>query len=303
MPGDSTARWCKNLSGGNQQKVVIGKWLLRGPRIFILDEPTRGIDVGAKYEVYKIINQLAADGPAILMISSEIEELIGMCDRIMVMGHGEIRGVFDRADFERETIMRAAHVGRRQGSGSMTARPPTALRCCCCSTRRCCCSRCSSSSSASLSDRFLTPGNFLNIVTQATHIAIIAIGMTFVLLVARRSTCRSASIMYLRRASCVALYLGLELPLFVFFRSILAGRPRLRRGQCLRSSPICGSPAFIATLATLFIGRGLALYFSETKMVFGRASRADARPLVGMLGVPWAIWIFLLVVAAWPGWC
>lgn len=98
----------KNLSGGNQQKVVIGKWLLRGPRLFILDEPTRGIDVGAKYEVYKIINRLAAEGSAILMISSEIEELVGMCDRIMVMSHGEVRGFFDRAGFDREQLLRAA---------------------------------------------------------------------------------------------------------------------------------------------------------------------------------------------------
>jgi ABC-type sugar transport system ATPase subunit len=96
------------LSGGNQQKVVIGKWLLRGPRLFILDEPTRGIDVGAKYEVYKIINRLAADGTGILMISSEIEELIGMCDRILVMGHGEIRGEFTRQQFDREAILRRA---------------------------------------------------------------------------------------------------------------------------------------------------------------------------------------------------
>ena len=79
----------RTLSGGNQQKVVIAKWLLRAPSIFILDEPTRGIDVGAKYEVYKIINQMVAAGAAILFISSEIEELIGMADRIMVMGRGE----------------------------------------------------------------------------------------------------------------------------------------------------------------------------------------------------------------------
>ena len=98
----------KNLSGGNQQKVVIGKWLLRGPRLFILDEPTRGIDVGAKYEVYKLINRLAAEGTGVLMISSEIEELIGMCDRILVMGHGEIRGSFPRERFDREAILRAA---------------------------------------------------------------------------------------------------------------------------------------------------------------------------------------------------
>jgi ribose transport system ATP-binding protein len=98
----------KNLSGGNQQKVVIGKWLLREPTVFILDEPTRGIDVGAKNEVYKIINRLAAGGAGILMISSEIEELIGMSDRIMVMAHGEIRAIFERDSFNREELLRAA---------------------------------------------------------------------------------------------------------------------------------------------------------------------------------------------------
>jgi ribose transport system ATP-binding protein len=98
----------KNLSGGNQQKVVIGKWLLREPSVFILDEPTRGIDVGAKNEVYKIINRLAAGGAGILMISSEIEELIGMSDRIMVMAHGEIRAIFERGSFNREELLRAA---------------------------------------------------------------------------------------------------------------------------------------------------------------------------------------------------
>jgi ribose transport system ATP-binding protein len=98
----------RTLSGGNQQKVVIAKWLLRAPTIFILDEPTRGIDVGAKYEVYKIINQMVAAGAAILFISSEIEELIGMADRIMVMGRGEVRGFFERSHFDREAIMKAA---------------------------------------------------------------------------------------------------------------------------------------------------------------------------------------------------
>jgi ribose transport system ATP-binding protein len=98
----------KNLSGGNQQKAVIGKWLLSNPRVFILDEPTRGIDVGAKYEVYKIVNQLAAEGTGILFISSEIEELTGMCDRILVMAHGEIRAEFARAAFDREAILLAA---------------------------------------------------------------------------------------------------------------------------------------------------------------------------------------------------
>jgi ABC-type sugar transport system ATPase subunit len=98
----------KNLSGGNQQKVVIGKWLLRQPGIFILDEPTRGIDVGAKHEVYRIIDRLAAEGAGVLFISSEIEELIAMCDRIMVMAHGEIAATLPRGAFDREDILRLA---------------------------------------------------------------------------------------------------------------------------------------------------------------------------------------------------
>jgi ABC-type sugar transport system ATPase subunit len=98
----------KNLSGGNQQKVVIGKWLLREPKVFILDEPTRGIDVGAKFEVYKIINQLVAEGTAVLFISSEMEELIGMCDRILVMHRGEITAIHDRHDFDSERILETA---------------------------------------------------------------------------------------------------------------------------------------------------------------------------------------------------
>lgn len=98
----------KSLSGGNQQKVVIGKWLMSNPSVFILDEPTRGIDVGAKYEVYKIIDDLSAQGTGVLFISSEIEELIGMCDRILVMSNGEIQGSFERSEFDQEKIMRVA---------------------------------------------------------------------------------------------------------------------------------------------------------------------------------------------------
>ncbi|WP_376797022.1 sugar ABC transporter ATP-binding protein [Thermogemmatispora sp.] len=98
----------KSLSGGNQQKVVIGKWLLAQPAVLILDEPTRGVDVGARYELYTLINELAAQGTAILMISSEIEELIGMCDRILVMGNGEILASFERDEFDQERILRSA---------------------------------------------------------------------------------------------------------------------------------------------------------------------------------------------------
>jgi ribose transport system ATP-binding protein len=105
---DHARMLAKNLSGGNQQKVVLAKWLLRAPRVFILDEPTRGIDVGAKYEVYKIMNQMVADGAGVLFISSEMEELIGMCDRILVMSRGEITAVHERAEFSSERIMESA---------------------------------------------------------------------------------------------------------------------------------------------------------------------------------------------------
>ena len=111
----------KTLSGGNQQKVVLAKWLLNEPRVFILDEPTRGIDVGAKFEVYSLINQLAERGAGVLMISSEIEELIGMCDRILVMSRGAIRDEIRRPEFDRERILKAAlHDGELAGKGLET---------------------------------------------------------------------------------------------------------------------------------------------------------------------------------------
>ncbi|MDQ0456140.1 multiple monosaccharide ABC transporter ATP-binding protein [Rhizobium paknamense] len=96
-----------NLSGGNQQKVVLSKWLFSDPEVLILDEPTRGIDVGAKYEIYSIINQLAADGKGVLMISSEMPELLGTCDRIYVMNEGRIVAELSKEEASQESIMRA----------------------------------------------------------------------------------------------------------------------------------------------------------------------------------------------------
>lgn len=97
-----------NLSGGNQQKVVIGKWLMTNPKVMILDEPTKGVDVGAKFEIYNYINDLAVQKSAILMISSEMEELMGICDRILVMCKGRITGEFKREAFSRENLLACA---------------------------------------------------------------------------------------------------------------------------------------------------------------------------------------------------
>ena len=96
-----------NLSGGNQQKVLLAKWMFADPDILILDEPTRGIDVGAKYEIYCIINQLAAEGKSVIMISSELPEVLGMSDRIYVLNEGSVVGEFDGAEATQEKIMAA----------------------------------------------------------------------------------------------------------------------------------------------------------------------------------------------------
>lgn len=99
---------CKNLSGGNQQKVVIAKWLAKNPDVIILDEPTRGIDVGAKQEIYGIMNELIQAGKSIIMISSDMEELLGMSDRIVVFCEGRVTGELSKAEFCQEAVMSLA---------------------------------------------------------------------------------------------------------------------------------------------------------------------------------------------------
>ena len=97
-----------NLSGGNQQKVVLGKALMTEPQVILLDEPTRGIDVGAKVEVYELVNRLTAEGKAVLLVSSELAELMGMSDRMVILSGGRVGGRFERAEATQERILAAA---------------------------------------------------------------------------------------------------------------------------------------------------------------------------------------------------
>jgi ABC-type sugar transport system ATPase subunit len=101
-----------NLSGGNQQKVVLAKWLSLSPDILILDDPTRGIDVGAKESIYRLISELAENGVSIIFISSELDEVLGICDRILVIAEGKITGDIPRAEANQEKIMSYATIGR-----------------------------------------------------------------------------------------------------------------------------------------------------------------------------------------------
>jgi methyl-galactoside transport system ATP-binding protein/inositol transport system ATP-binding protein len=100
-----------NLSGGNQQKVLLARWLLTKPDLLIVDEPTRGIDVGAKSEIHELLSRLAGEGKAIIVISSEMPEVMGISDRIVVMHEGEMTGVLNRDQFSQELLMRYATGG------------------------------------------------------------------------------------------------------------------------------------------------------------------------------------------------
>jgi len=100
------------LSGGNQQKVALAKWLAIGPKVLILDEPTRGIDVGSKSEIYALIRRLADEGLAVVMISSEMEEILGLSDRVLVVHEGRQIGILDRSDATEESVMSLATGGK-----------------------------------------------------------------------------------------------------------------------------------------------------------------------------------------------
>ena len=104
----SIAQLVRNLSGGNQQKVVLAKWLAANCKVLIFDEPTRGIDVGARHEIYKLMNELCRQGIAIVMISSDMEEILGMSDRILVLCEGRQAGILEREEFSQETILSLA---------------------------------------------------------------------------------------------------------------------------------------------------------------------------------------------------
>ena len=115
----------KNLSGGNQQKLVLAKWLSLNPKLIIFDEPTRGVDVGSKAEIYRLMRNLADSGVFILMISSDMEEVLGVSDRIAVMREGALMGVLEAQDFSEEAVMRLAVAPVQSKANLPTSAHPT----------------------------------------------------------------------------------------------------------------------------------------------------------------------------------
>ena len=115
----STEQPAGQLSGGNQQKVLVGRWLLRGPRVMLFDEPTRGVDVAAKFAIYGLIDEIAAKGAGVVVVSSEVEELMLICDRIAVVSAGRLVETFARGEWTEEKLLAAAFRGyaNRAGAG------------------------------------------------------------------------------------------------------------------------------------------------------------------------------------------
>jgi ABC-type sugar transport system ATPase subunit len=120
----SLSQQIRYLSGGNQQKVLIGRWMLRNLRVVILSEPTRGIDVGAKAEIYRIIDQMAPQGMGILVLSTELPEVLGVADRILVLREGRISGEFTRGEADQEKLMQAAAVSSDADAASLALMTP-----------------------------------------------------------------------------------------------------------------------------------------------------------------------------------
>ena len=264
---DAFRNEAKGLSGGNQQKVVLGKWLMTKPSILIIDEPTRGVDVGAKYEIYEIIDRIAAGGTAVLFISSEIEELMGMCDRILVMGQGEVLG-----SLRQGTVRPGGHPAHGlPGARGMTSNRWTmpVLR----------------NIPAILfvlvfvlfsvlDQRFATFTNFSDITRTSAFIGIVAVGMTIVLLTGGIDLSVGAT-MYIaggRRGAAPAAG-----------RTAARGHRRWRGGRhawgCFNAFLIArvGIVPFVATLATLTVGRGLGLLITGVAPVHPVPPRCASR--------------------------
>lgn len=311
----------RRLSGGNQQKVLLGRWALRAPRLWILDEPTRGVDVNARADIHRWVREQAAQGAGVLVISSEQDELTELCDRILVLRRGRLAAEFPQAAFEPARILAASMQPQGEapaGSalsgppspGEAAHRPPVAppkgapgeaawgplqdrlLQ------------RAAAPALAplwalglvavvfgSLSSRFLTLQNLLNIAVQATPLAVLALGMHWVLL-AGSIDLSVAAVMYL---------VGV-----VLAGSLQHAGPGTAVLAALALGAACGAlsgtlvvhlrmAAFMATLALMFVLRALGLWWSDTQGLPVSPALADLARL-SWLGMPAVLW---LAAAVW----
>ena len=244
------------LSGGNQQKAVLAKWLARKPTLLIVDEPTRGIDVGTKAEVHRLLSELAAQGVAVLMISSELPEVLGMADRIVVLFEGRVMREFARAEADEDAIMRAATGHGRGGRVTTLAEEQTVARaarrartasrsCCCASASSASCSRSCIVVGATTIDNphFLSATSVQQLLSGAAIIALLAIGETIVI-ITRNVDLSIGSVLGISAYATGVLYvhhphvpLVARLPARARDRRRLRGRQRRDRDGRARAEP------------------------------------------------------------------
>ncbi len=281
------------LSGGNQQKVVIGKWLLSEPRILICDEPTRGVDVGAKMEIYRHLRSLAEQGLGIIMISSELPEILGMCDRVLVMRKGEISAEFPAGEATEEKIMAAALGGRRTEQQRETLKKGLAIRFDLRSDLVVYIALAALFLSGVFSSRsFLNAYNLTSVIRHAAALGIVTMGQGMVMIAGGVDLSVSSTITLttILSASLMAGRNGMILPAVLACLAVGLGF------GCINGFAVVKLKVtpFIATLGVMSIGRGVVLLITHGPIgAIGPAFRLVSR---GSLGpIPSALIISILV--------
>lgn len=295
------------LSGGNQQKVAIARGLMTRPKVLILDEPTRGVDVGAKKEIYQLINQFKADGLSIILVSSEMPEVLGMSDRIIVMHEGHLSGEFTREQATQEVLMAAAvgKLNRVNQGKKMTTQTVSGRRY---FTKAWLMEQKSLIALlvliaivSTLSPNFFTINNLFNILQQTSVNAIMAVGMTLVILTSGIDL--SVGSLLALTGAVAASIVGIEVNALVAVAAALALGAAIGAvtGVIVAKGRV---QAFIATLVMMLLLRGVTMVYTNGSPVnTGFTENADLFGWFGIgrpLGVPTPVWIMGIVfLAAW----
>ncbi len=312
----SPEREVQFLSGGNQQKVILAKWLAREPDVIIFDEPTRGIDVGAKTEIYEIIRDMARRGKAVVFISSELPEILGMSDRILVMHDGQVNGILEAENATEEAILhlatgegeagrstlnlkreeKIASVDRQKGQPLLQRINVLALM-----QEHSNLVAISGALAAllifsiSVSEPFRSLYNLMNILRQGMALGLVSIGQTLVLL-AGGIDLSVGSVITLTNLFSAGLMDGSNVLIFpvILFCLALGAGIGLANGALVVYLRI---PAFVATLGTMIIGRGLALIYARGPVgSVSRAYRWIADGSIGPIPAPAFIWATVLAL-------
>ncbi len=293
VKADSIEQSVDSLSGGNQQKVLLGKWLATKPKVLILDEPTRGVDVGAKQEVHDLIRSLADEGVAVLLISSDMPEVLELSDRVLVMGAGEIRAEFEGDKATEDRVLAAAISGDAQDERELAAKPPwwhqrevsvAALLAVAILV------------ASIVSPQFLSLGNIQDSLLRLAPIAIAACGLTFVV-IAREIDISSGSLLGL----CAA-FIGLSVSTDHWAWHPLAA-PVVAVGVGLTVGLVNGAlvcwgrvPSIIVTLGMLTVLRGLTKTVMNDEWIQNIPDEARVWGMGSWLGIPVGIWMAVVIV-------